>query len=264
MRPDILTVSGKYINFVETADNVVLVTDIAHALSQVCRFAGHTREFYSVAQHSVLVSQIVAPEFALQALFHDATEAYIGDVTRPLKALLPAYRAIEARLQDDIFAKLGLPPKIPSEIKQADLVLLATEQRDLMPWHGDEWACIAQISPLPDRIVPWESRLAMGMFLDRYRELTQPEMSSLIGTDIPAELGETAFGCGFGGRWIDVNEALPDADTTVLIVAPSCTEPVWLGFYNGELWMSVEGIVIEVTHWAELPIAPGYLPGGTA
>ena len=61
----------------------------------------------------------------------------------------------------------------------------------------------------------------------------------------------------YGGVWIDASKDLPDADTTVLVTTLGCTDPVWLGFYNGEMWMSVESIVIEVTHWAELPLAPG-------
>jgi len=176
IRPDILTVSGHYFNLVDPTNNVIRVTDIAHALANVCRFAGHVSEFYSVAQHSVLVSYIVAPENALAALFHDAAEAYIGDVTRPLKALLPDYRAIEARLQADIFRKLGLPPEIPAEIKTADLIMLATEQRDLMPDHDDEWALIANVEPLPETITPWSPSIAAVLFLDRYRVIVAPEM----------------------------------------------------------------------------------------
>lgn len=171
IRPDILTVSGHYFNFIDTADNRVRVGDIAHALSHVCRFAGHTREFYSVAQHSVLASFIVPPEDALAALFHDATEAYIGDVARPLKNLLPDYRAIEARLHADIFAKLGLPPELPPSVKHADLVLLATEQRDLMPAHDDEWTLIAGIVPQAETIVPWSPDVAKTMFKNRFLEL---------------------------------------------------------------------------------------------
>lgn len=176
IRPDILTASGHYFNFIEPADNVVLVPDIAHALANVCRFAGHTREFYSVAQHSVLASRIVPPEDALAALFHDATEAYIGDVARPLKELLPDYRKIEARLQADIFRKLDLPEQLPPSVKRADLILLATEKRDLMPAHNDEWGMITGIEPLAERIEPWAPWFACTMFLDRYREIGAPMM----------------------------------------------------------------------------------------
>lgn len=170
-RPDILTASGNYFNFINTTGNAVLVTDIAHALSHVCRFAGHTKEFYSVAQHSVLASHIVPEEDALAALFHDAAEAYIGDVARPLKQLLPDYKEIEARIERDIFAKLGLPDVLPPSVKQADLILLATEQRDLMPPHSDEWALIAGVEMLPDPICPWTPWTARTMFIERFRHL---------------------------------------------------------------------------------------------
>ncbi|MDI1288693.1 MAG: hypothetical protein PSX37_01920 [bacterium] len=69
--------------------------DIAKALSQICRYGGHTSQHYSVAEHCVLMSLAVAPEHALFALLHDATEAYVGDMVRPLKQALPEYRAIE-------------------------------------------------------------------------------------------------------------------------------------------------------------------------
>ena len=129
--------------------------------------------FYSVAQHSVMASHIVPPEDALAALFHDASEAYIGDITSPLKRLLPDYRAIESRLQSDILTKLGLAESLPPSVKFADLVLLATEQRDLMPAHIDEWVLIADIEPLPQRIEPWSSNVARRMFLERFNELSK-------------------------------------------------------------------------------------------
>ena len=182
-RPDILTVSGNYFNFIDTNDNKVLVKDIAHALSNVCRFAGHVKDFYSVAQHSVLISHIVPPEDALAGLFHDATEAYIGDVTRPLKCLLPDYKAIEARLHADIFTKLGLALTLPPSVKHADLVLLATEQRDLMPTHNDEWTLITGIEMLQETIEPWSPWIARTSFMERYRELIAiTRDSALIGS----------------------------------------------------------------------------------
>ena len=192
MKPTILTVSSQSFNFIDPASNVIRVTDIAHALAHVCRFAGHTREFYSVAQHSVLVSLIVPPEDALAALFHDATEAYIGDVSSPLKQLLPDYQAIEARLHADIFAKLGIPAELPASVKRADRILLATEQRDLIAPHDEEWSQLAGIEPLPECIHPLPPFEAGTLFLDRYRELVAPRMPTFIGWDLAKDAGGAA------------------------------------------------------------------------
>jgi len=170
-RSDILTSGGTYFDFL-TSDNKVEIADIAHALANICRFGGHTRAFYSVAQHSVLVSHIVPRKDALWGLLHDAAEAYIGDVPRPLKDLLPDYRAIEKKVEAEIFAKLGLNGPKPASIKQADLVALATEQRDLMPAHDDVWQSIAGIKPLIFRITPQSPHIARQKFIERFVQIT--------------------------------------------------------------------------------------------
>lgn len=109
---------------------------------------------------------------ALAGLLHDAAEAFIGDVAKPLKQLLPDYKLIEDRVEAAVLARFGLPPKLPQTVKDADMVMLATEKRDLMPGDPHTWECIAGHRPLPDRIEPWSAVLARRAFLGRYSALT--------------------------------------------------------------------------------------------
>ncbi len=93
----------------------------------ICRFGGHCREFYSVAQHSVRVAMAVPIEVRLQALLHDASEAYLGDVVRPLKRLMPNYRGLEAKVLSVIMARFGCPTEIADSVHEMDEIALDTE-----------------------------------------------------------------------------------------------------------------------------------------
>ena len=168
--PWIQTASGRRFPLLAPSPEDVAIEDIAHALANVCRFAGHVREFYSVAQHSVLVSYRVPREDALAALLHDAAEAYVGDVTRPLKPLLPGSGGIEVRIMAAILRRFDLPTEIPPSVHAADLQMLATERRDLLTeaTDGEPWPCLAGVEPLPELIAPWAPAAAKRMFLYRF------------------------------------------------------------------------------------------------
>lgn len=146
------------------------IEDIAHALSLICRFGGHCKEFYSVAEHSVRVSQLLPPELALDGLLHDAAEAYIGDMVRPLKAMLPEYCSAEDLIRKAIAARYGINPIEPPEVTFADNVMLATEARDLL--HAPPAPWLELPPPLPERVWPqiWPD-MAEKLFLRQFTAL---------------------------------------------------------------------------------------------
>ena len=167
----ILPRSGRHIDFQNPDPAEIAIEDIAVALARECRFSGQTRAFYSVAQHSVLVSRIVPEAFALEALLHDATEAFIKDLPSPLKGMLPEYSRIERILDRVIRRKFGLPEEMSGAVHRADRVLLAMEKRDLMPEDSCDWPILEGVEPLPDRIDYCSSVRARTMFLRRFEEL---------------------------------------------------------------------------------------------
>lgn len=170
-RPEFRTRSGKSFDFFEPHKNEMTIEVIAHALSNICRFGGHTSTFYSVAQHSVLVSYVVPAEDAYDGLMHDAAEAFTGDIASPLKELLPDFRDIERRVEAAVWGHFGVTMPLPRSVKDADLALLVTECRDLMPDGPDGRLTIDGIEPLCIAISPLNPGDARALFLNRYREL---------------------------------------------------------------------------------------------
>lgn len=151
------------------------IEDIAHALSHICRFTGHTSVHYSVAEHSYRASFCVPEDFALEALLHDASEAYLGDVSSPLKSLLPDYRVIERMLEKRIAEVFDVPFPMSPCVKLADLQMVATEMRDLLPPSAYEEmrhdVRLRDIRPLYRTITPMLPQYARTRFLERYQQL---------------------------------------------------------------------------------------------
>lgn len=168
----IQTYSGRRFTPTNPNPDAIVIQDIAHSLSMQCRFSGHVKRFYSVAQHSVLVSYICNYEDALWGLMHDATEAYLVDVPRPLKrsGQFDAYLAFEAKMQKAVCQRFGLPEAEPPSVKRADTILLATEARDLMAPLRSDW--VQDVNPLPFKIDPLGPKEAKDLFMKRFFELT--------------------------------------------------------------------------------------------
>lgn len=163
----IQTISGRKFWPLEPAVEDVDIGDIAHALSLKCRFSGHCKKFYSVAEHSVHVACSVGHENALWGLLHDATEAYLPDIARPIKPFIVGFKEIEDRLMGVIAKRFDLKGEMPNEVKEMDLRMLATEKEYLMV-KSHEWDNIKGIEPWYDssgKLTPVTSRKAKKMFL---------------------------------------------------------------------------------------------------
>lgn len=160
--------------------------DIGHALGMLCRYNGHVDRFYSVAEHCVLMSFCMpTPQLAFEALLHDAAEAYLGDMIRPLKhsGSMEPYKEAEAAVELAIAERFGLPIirtalgepvryLLPAEVKDADTRILLTERTALMSHYkpSDRWK-VDGMAALEVAIQAWEPQEATNRWMARFTEL---------------------------------------------------------------------------------------------
>lgn len=171
--PFIFTHSGNRFSFNTPDPASIQIEDIAAALSKLCRFTGHVRRFYSVAEHCVHVSRIVPLDRAFEGLMHDAREAYIGDMSSPLKACLPEYRRLDALAHAAIAAKYQLPFRSTHEVETADLAMLKHEAQKLLACDVQEFTLPPDLPQLTVKLKCWAPDEAYQHFMDRFNELTK-------------------------------------------------------------------------------------------
>lgn len=169
----IQTFSGGKFHILDPQPSEILITDIGHALGMLCRFTGHVRRFYSVAEHSVLGSYLVPKEDALWFLMHDSSESFITDINRPLKhytAIGSVYDPIERTVMNAIIKKFGLAPVEPVSVKQVDNAMLFAEKEQLLvPLEWDsKWG---NVKAAKIQVRCWPPEVAETEFLHRYYEL---------------------------------------------------------------------------------------------
>lgn len=177
MLPYVETVSGKRLYFLNPQPDQIDINDIAHALSQQCRYAGHSRRFYSIAEHSGLVSKLlIGTNQELAGLLHDAAEAYLSDIPAPVKQFCTEYQRIEEVLEEAIADKFGFEYPLHPAVKHCDLVMLSTESHNLMPSQGN-WEMWERTKrpPVAAGIKPScvEPKVAKTLFLERFYELAE-------------------------------------------------------------------------------------------
>lgn len=181
--------SGALLDLADPRPEAISLADVAHGLSHVCRFTGQCRRFYSVAEHAVLVAtkleaENAAPHVILAGLHHDDAEAFVGDVTRPLKALLPGYQQLEDAVGVAIGEALALPPLVDpverAQVNAADDWALHCEAHQLLRSGGLAWPTAQPFDPaglrslrFPYAVLGQSPLVARTLWLGWHQELTQ-------------------------------------------------------------------------------------------
>lgn len=177
----ILTHSGRVVDIVNPDPSTLVIEDVAHALARINRYTGHSDDPISVAQHAVLVSTLVPPEAAAWGLLHDASEAYLGDWSTPVKAELiaraPSVRTWLVEWDRAIASAFGVTRR---RIKASDVAACIAERRDNGPRGLDDRAWFegagkpppnVPLEAAPGRVVPWSTELSQWRFLQRWDEV---------------------------------------------------------------------------------------------
>jgi hypothetical protein len=182
MKPVFTTFTGLMLDYSNPEGFHFVIDDISHGLSQTCRYGGQCDVAYNVAQHSIMVSKMVPPGLAMEALLHDAVEAYMCDIPKPLKVLLPDYVKLETRMEIALFKQFGLSWPMDPLIKSADTLACIIEQANITKteidlsylkrlWDQQEAACGFRLDPSM-MIVGYElPEVSSNRFMDRYSVL---------------------------------------------------------------------------------------------
>lgn len=165
----IQTALGRQFWPIDPRADEIFIDDIAHALSMLCRFGGHCLRFYSVAEHSVLLSRAAAPEHKRWALLHDASEAYLVDVPRPLKPFLEGYELAEDKIARAVCDRFGLDPIMPLEVRALDRAILTDERRQNMATAPKPWS--TDTDPIGVALQFWSPTRAKREFLFEFGQL---------------------------------------------------------------------------------------------
>lgn len=174
------TASGNQFFLDDPLEEEVDLEDIATALANQCRYNGHVRTFYSVAQHATEIAIWMeadgyGKETCLAGLHHDSAEAYTGDIISQVKYLIPEFRAMETKVEEVVLRAMGVKLNLyrTAAIKHYDLIALATERRDILnPNLSDNtWGELPK--PRVGRLFPWSPAIARVMFLNQHAHITE-------------------------------------------------------------------------------------------
>jgi hypothetical protein len=169
--------SGKIFDYLNPQPEMIDINDIALSTSKICRFNGYCDGFYPVSQHCYIGSLHIEPEFALEFLLHDGTEAFVNDLVSPFKRLLRDYITVEDRIATTIRRRFGLPLKESTQVKEMDHCMYWTERYSLCKWYDNVWKTVDEEhlgGKALDGVVitPIDWNTSRLLFLERYAQLT--------------------------------------------------------------------------------------------